>query len=288
MKLAVSSASTPSLAPAQLVEHAQRCGYQGVEWRVAPLAGITPARPWDFKHNNRCTVAPTRQALTEIAERCATAGLTLVALSPYLPVGERAPAEELIGWASEIGATCIRVWGPSTEGPGPYLPALERFHRWVDDLAPVLQHHGVRLGLENHQRTVTASVSMAMRVLEQHAPAVLGLVYDIGNLAVEGYENPAWGIEMARHRITHVQVKNATWAPTLGGGGWTWSWCPMASGVLDLPLHIRTLAQNGYTGWVSAEDFDSSQTDGAKLAHNHTLLQTWITQALSVAPTTTP
>lgn len=282
MELSVSSASTPSLAPAELILAASRFGYRGIEWRVADVDSLTPSSPWHFRDNNRCTIAPRRDAIHGILHQCEDAGLGIVSLSPYLDIGAVDPAEEMIAWSGEIGVRCLRVWAPSTTRHGSYLAALERFQRWIDDLTPALRHHGVRLGLEIHQRTACPSASMAMRVIDSLDPAVIGVIYDIGNLAIEGWENVALALELMGPRLAHVQIKNASWSPRGTAQGWDWSWCPIEDGLLPLPAIVSDLVAAGYAGWLSAEDFSTHHGDIDKLRRNHHWLSQWVADAMSL------
>ncbi|WP_418320140.1 sugar phosphate isomerase/epimerase family protein [Piscinibacter sakaiensis] len=282
MQLAVSSASTPSLTPAELIAAAASSGYAGIEWRVSDdVDRLDEASGWNFRSNNRCTVAQNAGALQEIAARCADAGLSIVGLSPYLTVGDIAAAEDLIGIAADIGVSRIRVWAPSTREPGPYRPAIERMRRWLSDLEPVLLRHRVRFALEVHQATVCPSAAMALRMLDGIDTAAVGVLYDIGNLAVEGFEHPPLALELIGDRLTHVQIKNAVWLSPGAGRPWQWHWCPMDEGQLDLPGIVAALVDAGFAGWISAEDFSTRQTDLDKLTRNHMLLQRWISDAHS-------
>ncbi|WP_418316195.1 sugar phosphate isomerase/epimerase family protein [Piscinibacter sakaiensis] len=282
MQLAVSSASTPSLTPAELITAAASSGYAGIEWRVSDdVDRLDGASGWNFRSNNRCTVAQNAGALQEIAARCIEAGLSIVGLSPYLTVGDIAAAEDLIGIAADIGVSRIRVWAPSTREPGPYRPAIERLRRWLSDLEPVLLRHRVRFALEVHQATVCPSAAMALRMLDGIDTAAVGVLYDLGNLAVEGYEHPPLALELIGDRLTHVQIKNAVWSSPGAGRPWQWHWCPMDEGQLDLPAIVAALVDAGFAGWISAEDFSTRQTDLDKLTRNHMLLQRWISDAHS-------
>lgn len=284
MRLAISSASTPALTPPELIEAARLTGYAGIEWRVADVSGLDRNSPTHFRTNNLCTVPPEATALRAISAQCRDAGLHVLALSPYLEVGALSPAEDLIAVAAEIGVGRIRVWAPPSTRNGRLLQAQDTLRRWLADLTPALLRHRVQLVLEIHQATVCPSAAMAMRVVADLDPAAIGVLYDVGNLAVEGYEHPPLALELIGTRLSHVQIKNARWTPGLPAQGWQWSWCPMDEGLLCLPQIVADLHAAGFDGWLSAEDFSTQFDDRTRLQHNHRLLIAWIQAALQTQP----
>jgi len=278
MKLAICSASVPSLSPAELVHHALEAGYRGVEWRVADVTALDPQRIWHAKHNNRCTIAPSRQAVRETARLCETAGLHIIGLSPYIPVGDVAFARHCIALAAEAGAGCrVRLWGPPP-GEGAYTEAFKRMRGFVDTLLPFARQQGVTLALEQHQNTIFSSVSLAMRLAEYYAPEDLKVIYDIGNLGIEGYEDPRIALELLGPHLAHVQIKNVMRTPKGKGLGWAWDWCPMDEGVIALPHFLHLLAERRFNDWLCVEDFSSQSSDVDKLRQNRGLIERWLTQ----------
>lgn len=274
MQVAVSSASFPTLSPAELVRHAAEAGYRGIEWRVADTSGLSDSRAWHFQNNNRCTIAPVPAAMTEARRLCADAGLAIVGLSPYVAVGDVAEGTRMIELASEAGSPRVRLWAPRS-GEGSYTDAFDRMQRFLDALLPTAQRLGVQLAIEQHQNTICCSVSLAMRLAARYDPAVVRVIYDIGNLAVEGYEHPAIALDLLGPYLAHVQVKNAALTPREPGLGWAWHWCPMESGVLPLAPMLAMLAERGFSDWISVEDFSTERSDIDKLPHNRALVERW-------------
>lgn len=283
MPIAVSSASLPSLSPFELIDLAAAAGYGGVEWRVASTDLIDARQPWHFQTNNRCTVAATRQAMADIRRACERAGLHIVGLSPYIAVGDVDGGARLIELAAEAGAQRVRLWAPRP-GDAPYAESFDRMRRFVDALLPVAQRHQVELAVEQHQNTICSSASLAMRLACLYAPHELGVIYDIGNLAVEGYEHPAIALDLIGRHLRHVQVKNAALQPGGPGQGWQWRWCPMEDGVLALASILAVLGARGFSDWISVEDFSTEWPDPQKLSHNKALVERWFTTPITPQP----
>ncbi|MDE1169363.1 MAG: sugar phosphate isomerase/epimerase [Pseudomonas sp.] len=285
-RLGLSSASTPSLSPEALIEQLVEQGYQGVEWRVADVSALDPSRPWDAKHNNRCTVAPTTEAVSRIARRCQDAGLSIFGLSPYLAVGDLAYANQLLSLAAIAGQARLRLWAPAYEGER-YSVGYERFRHFLDHLLPQAQALGVQLALEVHQRTICSSPALAMRVAQHYPAQALGIIYDLGNLAIEGREDVQLSLDLMGPHLAHVQVKNVAYAPRGDGLGWTWDWCPPDEGFLPLRAMLATLQHNQFNDWVSVEDFDSRYPDRQKIARNRALMHDYLNLPLGTPCTET-
>jgi len=277
MKLAIYSASVPSFSPAELVRHALDAGYRGVEWRVADVSALDPQRGWHAKHNNRCTIAPSLQAVREIARLCERAGLHIVGLSPYIPVGDVAFARHCIALAAQAGGCRVRLWAPAP-GVVSYAEAFKQMREFIDAIVPFARQQGVSLALEQHQNTICASVSLAMRLAEHYAPEDLRVIYDIGNLGIEGYEDPRIALDLMGQHLAHVQLKNVALTPRGKGLGWSWAWCPMDEGVMALPHFLHLLVARRFDDWLSVEDFSSQSSDVDKLRQNHALVEHWLAQ----------
>ncbi|WNW11591.1 sugar phosphate isomerase/epimerase [Pseudomonas sp. DTU_2021_1001937_2_SI_NGA_ILE_001] len=275
LRLGASSASLPSLAPEALADELARLGYQGVEWRVADTAQLDPSRPWDARLNNRCTIAPDAVAVERISRRCQALGLQIFGLSPYLPVGDLEQAWRLIDLAELAGHARLRLWAPSYEEQR-YADALARMRRFLDRLVPRAAEQGVQLALEVHQRTICSSPSLAMRIAEHYPARHLGIIYDMGNLAIEGREDVQLSLDLMGEHLAHVQVKNVAYSPQAPGCGWKWEWCPPDAGVLPLHDMLATLARNGFADWVSIEDFSCQYDDHSKLLRNRDLLMHYL------------
>jgi sugar phosphate isomerase/epimerase len=274
-RLGVSSASLPSLSPEHLVEHLAREGYQGVEWRVASIDGLDSRRPWDARSNNRCTVAPTPQAVDRIYRHCQAHGLEIFGLSPYLEVGDIENARLLIDLAAQAGQARLRLWAPGYQHQR-YAVGYSRMRRFLDDIVPLAEKSGIQLALEVHQRTICSSPSLAMRVAEHYPTQQLGIIYDLGNLAIEGREDVQLSLDLMGDHLAHVQVKNVAYVPQAPGEGWSWEWCPPDEGVLPLQSMLKTLQKNGFDDWISIEDFDSSHPDVTKLSRNRDLVRRYM------------
>jgi len=260
VKFSVFTASTPDWTPAQAVRELAAQGWDGVEWRVTDQPAATPPGFWA---GNLATWPLTglEESLPAIAELTRGAGLEFSALGGYAQCRDHENVERLLAATAALGAGRVRVRLPALgEDSYPALfAATRRDLEWVTGRAA---GHGVTVLLELHHRSIMASASSAIRLVDGLDPARVGVIHDVGNLVIEGHEDFLAGFQMLGPYLAHVHVKNAAWQPAgvAPDGSTTWShrWVPMRAGVADLEAYFEALATVGYDGWVTAEDFSTA------------------------------
>ncbi|MFC9362110.1 sugar phosphate isomerase/epimerase family protein [Rhodococcus sp. NPDC057014] len=270
MKLGIYSACLPSLSPAEAIDAAAGAGYAGIEWRVAHDIGNSGTP--HFLTNNRCTVAPEPRAVSDICTRTRAAELKVVALSPYVECGDVAGVEDMMRIARDNTVPSVRLRAPWMDDSG--------FHRlfadareFFDHVATLAARYDVQALLEIHQRSLCPSVSLAHQLIGHLPPDRVGVIYDVGNLVVEGYEDHRMALQILGDHLAHVHVKNAQYVRPAGGGVWTHRWSPMDDGVADIPRVLGLLDEAGYRGWVSVEDFSDSRPVHERLHFNAEFLR---------------
>ena len=138
---------------------------------------------------------------------------------------------------------------------------------------------GVKVLIELHHRTIISSASAALRLIDGFDPNTIGVIHDLGNLLVEGHEDLRAGLQLLGGYLAHVHVKNAIWQRTdeLGLDGdvlWTTAWVPLREGIASVPEYFRALAEVGYDGWVTLEDFSTALPLGERLTDDLAYLRT--------------
>lgn len=283
MRPGACSAAYPALSPETLLREAKKADFAGIEWRVA-TRDADRDRPAHHRTNNHATLAPTLDDMAWLRRRSADLGLAVIGLSPYVPVGDTGGARRALDLATVAGTDRVRMWAPAT-GQQPYHRSLDDFRRFLDRLAPDAAARGVRLAVEVHHGTICPSASLTARAVEGLDPAAVGVIYDVGNLAVEGYEDPRIALDLLGAHLCHVQLKNARIDPA-DDDGFRWSWCPLGEGVLPLPRIVGQLRERGYAGWLCCEDFsraddpaDETADEIRKLRTNRNLLHAMTREA---------
>lgn len=281
MKFSVFTASTPEWSPAEAASTLASQGWDGIEWRVTDQADSPQPGFWA---GNRATwpMSGLEESLPELARITRAAGLEYSGLGGYARCDDHDQVDRLLAATAALGAGQVRVnvlpLGNSTMGgqaatglPYPQLFAATREHyEWV---AARAEHHGVKALVELHHGTVTSSASAARRLLEGLDPVHVGVIHDLGNLVIEGWEDPLPALELLGPYLAHIHVKNARWVrkdtrDESGAAVWRHEWAPLADGQGSVLAYFRALAGVGYDGWVTAEDFSTDLPLAERTAGN--------------------
>lgn len=260
MRYAVFTASTPEWTPAEAARTLAAQGWDGVEWRVTDQADATPPGFWA---GNRATWPLTglEDRLADIARITADAGLALPAVGGYTRVGDRSNVERMLRATAVLGAGRVRVTMPALD-EGDYRDLFAATRADLAWAAGRAAEHGVTALVELHHRTIAASASAAMRLVDGLDPRHVGVIHDIGNLVIEGYEDPYSAFRMLGDHLAHVHVKNVAWRPTGAGPDgatrWTPDWAPLRHGQADIEGYLAALHRHGYDGWITVEDFSTA------------------------------
>jgi sugar phosphate isomerase/epimerase len=260
VKFSVFTASTPQWSPSETVEVLSRQGWDGVEWRVTDQDSAPEPGFWA---GNRSTWPLTglEENLTAMAGLTRDAGLDFSALGGYVPSHDRSNVERMLAATAALGAHRVRVTMPAT-GTGHYRELLRRTRADLEWAVERAAGHGVTVLVELHHRTIVSSASAAMRLVDGLDPAHVGVIHDLGNLVIEGFEDPRSGFELLGEYLAHVHVKNVAWHRTGidpdGTVRWTEDWATLREGQADVEAYLRALVQHGYDGWVTVEDFSTA------------------------------
>lgn len=240
------------MVPEEIVDNLVRLGYNGVEWRIHETYHISPveisSRVNYFRH------------LTE------SRGLSVPSLATYLNSDEINKVREVLRASSMLGAGIVRVGIPRYDRTVPYH---ELFHDAIESLRQVEQaciEYGVRAACEIHFGTIAPSAALAKRLVERFDPQYIGVIFDPGNMIIEGVENWRMSLEILGEYLAHVHVKNSGWYPD-NKGGWEWKWLPLKMGAVNWSQVIKDLKAVGYNGWLSFEDFSDLSVED-KLSGN--------------------
>jgi sugar phosphate isomerase/epimerase len=260
VKLSIFTASTPDWTPEQAARILAAQGWEGIEWRVtdqddAPTPG--------FWAGNRATWPLTglEQRLPEIAAVTRDAGLEFSGIGGYARSYDRANVARLLDATAALGAGRVRVTMPLVD-EGPYRELFARTRGDLEWAAGRAAELGVTVLVELHHRTIVASASSAIRLLDGLDPAHVGVIHDVGNLVIEGQEDYRAAFDMLGPYLAHAHVKNVAWAPVERQSGgvtrWKEDWATLREGQADIADYLRALREQGYDGWVTSEDFSTS------------------------------
>jgi sugar phosphate isomerase/epimerase len=282
MKLAVFTASTPDWAPAEVAARLAEQGWDGVEWRIVDQQDAEEPGFWV---GNRSTWPLTglEESIPEIVRVTREAGLEISGLGGYVPASDHENAERMLSAAAATGAGKVRVTMPAqSSGDGRALvEGTRRDLAWVAERAAA---HGVKALVELHHMTISPSASAALRLIDGLDPDAVGVIHDLGNLLIEGWEDPAFGFSLLGPYLAHVHVKNARWvidgaADDRGGLRWRNEWATLREGQGDVLGYLQALVAAGYDGWITLEDFSTDLPLAERTADDLAYLRALLAQA---------
>ncbi|UCH33222.1 MAG: sugar phosphate isomerase/epimerase [Armatimonadota bacterium] len=198
-------------------------------------------------------VRPGYQVLPENVGRDLPAAATELADCGVTIASVAGPIDEpTIAACGEAGVATIRICvGVGDEG---YMAGEARLQREFDALIPVLDEHGVRIGIQNHQGRNDVCNAMGVRhLIEQYDPKHVGAVWDVGHNGLCG-EEPNAAVDILWAHLCMVNFKNALWQRTNGPEAewaeWRPYWTSGRHGLASWPRAASELSGRGYSGVV--------------------------------------
>jgi sugar phosphate isomerase/epimerase len=224
-----------------------KLNYDGVEVRVKEDYHVPPG-----------AVRSHVRRLRELGERYK---LEIPVLATYLSITEQEALFPIFEAADQLGAKGVRVsLGPPLDGRKPYWTLLPEVQRALDMFIKTLKPFKVKALFEIHFRTLISSPSLAYLLLKPFDPAKIGVIYDPGNMIIEGREDWKLGVGVVKNYLSHVHVKNASWVKEKR---WIWRWDELKLGMADWEEIMGALLSINYDGYLSNENLCGVDLPGA-------------------------
>jgi sugar phosphate isomerase/epimerase len=246
---------TQSLA--ELGELVRALGYDGIEFPVRSGYQVEPEN--------------VVRDLPEAARQLAEYGVRIFSVAA--PSGEATIAagptdEATIVACAEAGVPIIRTMARVARGER-YTEAEERYRRQYEALLPLLEGHGVTLGVQNHcDRHVTHAVGLRA-LLQGFDPRYVAAVWDAAHEALSG-SPPDLALDAIWPHLCMVNLKNGIWqrsnGPEAAYAEWRHYWTSGRHGLAVWPRVIEALKERQYEGVVCLTAEYSDQTLVERLA----------------------
>ena len=239
-------------------------GFDGLEWRVTKKSP-EPIEKINYWSGNRSTVdvdnidADLKRAKA-ISDKH---GIAMPVLGTYMSCNQHDLVESVMRVAAAVGSIRMRVGPPRYDGTRSYQELYEQAVRDYEKVAALARKYKVQACLEMHMGNITPSAGLAHRLVSHFDPAEIGVIFDPGNMVVEGMENFQMGLELLGPYLSHVHAKNAAWAKTGEENGvakWHSQMTPIKLGQADWTAVVAALKKVRYDGWLSFEDFSEVDT----------------------------
>jgi sugar phosphate isomerase/epimerase len=267
MKVGVFTVGLPDLTPEEAAREIKDAGYDGVEWRVARVSEAVREEKPSFWGNNLCTLEPTEEEARRARRLSEEVGLEVPGLGTYVAVGDLEATENAMRFAVDAGASQVRV-GVGTLDGSSYEESFSAAREFLGGVENLAGSHGVKALVEIHHATICPSASLTHRLVCAFDSDLVGVIFDPGNMAQEGFEDYRIGAELLGPYLAHVHIKNATFERPEGGGVWKPRWSPLEDGVVDFDRVFEALEKVGYDGWLVIEDFSGVRPSREALRHN--------------------
>ena len=239
-KLAFTVFTKPWKMPlAELAGHVRGLGFDGVELPVRPGFQVEPA--------------DVAKALPEAAKILADGGVRIGSVA--------GPTDEpTIAACAAVGVPIIRICVPM-EHPAGYLAAEAELQRQFDELVPMLDAHGVTIGLQNHCGRGLTSAMALRHLVERYEPAHVAAELDFGHSGLAG-EAPQVAIDILWSHLALVNFKSAFWQRA-DVAQWGTRWIAGRDGMADWAAAVEELKRRNYAGDVclTAEYSDARRVD---------------------------
>lgn len=236
MKYAFMSFSTPDLSLSQMLEVADRYGYDGIEPRL------------DASHAHGVEVLTGKLEREAIRNQCSSSGIPIVCLAAsirYADPNTSALAiqetHERIDLAGDVGAPRIRVFGGKIGAGLDRAAAVDLLVSCLGAVADHAAERGVTLCLETHDDWCNPAdvASVLSRVNNPAVAANWDIMHPVKSAGVsmrDAYLTLApW--------VKHVHFHDGTSEGLV----------PIGTGLIDHRLAIQLLAEAGYDGYLSGE-----------------------------------
>jgi sugar phosphate isomerase/epimerase len=105
--------------------------------------------------------------------------------------------------------------------------------------------------VETAPATTTPSTAQARALVEGLPPERVGVLYDPGNMVIEGHVDPRLALAELGPYLRHVHVKNIAWRRL--NGVWRWRHASLDAGLLDWAEIVSALHKAGYRGRLSLD-----------------------------------
>ena len=228
----------------ELARFVSALGFDGVELPVRPGFQVEPAN--------------IARDLPEAARIFADHGVRIGTVA--------GPTDEAtIAACAAAGVPIIRVCESIDLDIG-YLATEKRLRQGYDALIPILEAHGVAIGVQNHCDFCVNNAMGLLHLLEGYDPKHIWAGLDQAHNGLNG-EPPELAIDIVWSHLRVANFKSAFWVrsngPDAPEASWKKHWTTGRHGLAEWPRTVRELKKRAYAGDIclTAEYSDEGRVD---------------------------
>ncbi|MCZ7542975.1 MAG: sugar phosphate isomerase/epimerase [Anaerolineae bacterium] len=220
----------PALPIPVLGEMVRGWGFDGVELPVRPGFQVEPER--------------VARDLPLAVNALAALGLKVASVA--------GPADaQTVAACAACGVPVIRTMVPI--GDGGYMATVAQTQAAFDALVPLLDRHGVTIGVQNHCDRFVCNAMGLLHLIGKYDPRHVAAVWDVAHNALNG-EDPEMALDIIGPRLCMVNLKNAFWRRTTGPEAedvqWRPYWTTGPQGLASWPRAAAELKRRRYAGVI--------------------------------------
>ena len=274
MKFSVFTVMMPEYNCEEVVRTLKQFGYDGVEWRI----GYSQSRPnqgmrgdysywWKVKEN----IPPEEinEYMPRLKELTDKYDLEIPCIGTYLKPSQIDIIKKVFEGAKSMNCSQVRIPSvPYDRKNDNYEQVYKRAIRDYTEVVEMATDYEIKVLIEIDQSfiSITAGPATVLRIVEKFDPKYFGVIFDPGNMKVEGMTDWKISVEMLGPYLAHVHAKNCEWiAPGKyredGSTIWELAWVPIKRGMVEWEDVIQCLQSVGYDKWISFEDFSEIPTE---------------------------
>ena len=219
-------------------------GFDGVELPIRPGFQVEPDA--------------VSHGLPEASRILADCGLKIGSIAG--PTDERT-----IAACAEAGVPVIRIC-PEIDKEIGYLATETRLQKGFDAVVPILEKHGVAIGIQNHCHWWVCNAMGIRSLIGRYDPRHVCAVLDAAHCGLDG-EEPEMAVDIVWSHLRIVNLKNAFWKRANGPEAevveWTTHWTSGRQGLANWPRYAAELKRRGWSGNIclTAEYTDHDSVD---------------------------
>jgi sugar phosphate isomerase/epimerase len=230
VSLSVFTKPWKSLSISELGEFVAGLGFQGIEFPLRPGYQVEPQN--------------AAKGLPQLAKELAKFGVKVYSVAG--PVDEAT-----ILACAEAGVPIIRTM--ANVGAEGYVASVAKWQQLYDSLVPLLDKHGVTIGVQNHCNRFVANADGLAQLLAKYDPKHVAAVWDAAHEALNGME-PEQAIDVIWPKLCMVNLKNAFWQRSNGPEAewpeWKHYWTTGQHGLASWPRVAAELKKRAYRGVI--------------------------------------